>query len=111
MKPEHTPLPWEIGRVDGKTYPYSIFDASGYNVCSELELEHAEYVVTACNAYPKLVEALAETLYERNREIDKTQRKYGSWNEQTDKMQQRWRDEAMAHAKANIDNDVNRKER
>ena len=64
MKPEHTPL--QITREDsllGDDYIY-IDNKDGETLAECREIEHAEYIVTACNAYPKLVEALQAVEWE-----------------------------------------------
>ncbi len=55
---QHTPLPW-IARTENDFCDIATADEQGIEIVhAVLRKSDAEYIVTACNAYPKLVEAL-----------------------------------------------------
>jgi hypothetical protein len=57
MKPA-SPLPWTNKERGNTFHTYAIKDGESRNVCTLTSEENAAYIAHACNAYPKLVEAL-----------------------------------------------------
>lgn len=76
LKPA-TPLPWRVAAVEEGRFPcYPINDSKGVNISNVYiharggSNKDAEYIAHACNAYPKLVDAVQMLTYgsERNPE-------------------------------------------
>ncbi len=71
---KHTPLPWKIRKESDGVIAIWATDGREYPYLGELRLENeanAEYIATACNAYPELIEALAELVKMHNEGTDK----------------------------------------
>lgn len=57
-----TSLPWETIKLPGY---YGVVNEQDLRACESQDSKDAAYIVHAANAYPKLVEALRETLRDR----------------------------------------------
>ena len=55
-----TSLPWEPIKLPGH---YGVVNEQDLRVCESQDSEDAAYIVHAANAYPKLVEAIKDSLH------------------------------------------------